>query len=279
MKWKSASNKNKSFFTKDVLQFCCDKILPLQYDKRFVRGFTEHNREDEGTGTNYLFRCHPSYRINSGQTHGIWMDWATVLYTDGEGDDVIELQYPCQIRCFILIGLLDPHRNDHLVDGQAITEGPHFIGQCFKEEPRTITSPVTKLIQRGKLENQLRLYHVDSIVSNVAVVPEFNYDGGLHATEDYLVIQNRIQWLDYFYSFNRSNGAKFYPQLFSAYSCANDDEAFGNDGSSSSDSSDSLSEQHSSEVDTGSEESEDDTSDIDSSETTNTDNDGSSEDD
>ena len=204
------------------------------------------------------------------------MDWATVLYTDGEGDDVMELQYPCQIHCFILIGLLDPQCNDHLVDGQAITEGPHFICQCFKEEPRTITSPVTKLIQRGKLENQLRLYHVDSIVSNVAVVPEFNYDGGLHPTEDYLVIQNRIQWLDYFYNFNRSNGDKFYPQLFSAYSCANDDEAFGNNESNRYDSSDSSSEEHSSETDTGPEESEEDTSDLDSSETTTTDNDESS---
>ena len=36
MKWKSSSNKNKPFFTNDVLQFCCDKILPLQHDKRFV---------------------------------------------------------------------------------------------------------------------------------------------------------------------------------------------------------------------------------------------------
>ena len=199
-----------------------------------------------------------------------------MLYTDGEGDNETELQYPCQICCFILIGLLDPQRKDHLVDGQAITEGPHFIGQCFKEEPRTITSPVTKLIQRGQLENQLRLYHVDSIVSNVAVVPEFNYDGGLHPTEDYLVIQNRIQWLDYFYNFNRSNGAKFYRQLFSAYACANDDEAFGNDGSNSSDSTDNSSEEQSSDIETGSEESEEDTDDLDSSETTTTDNDESS---
>ena len=68
MKWKSSTNKNKPFFTNDVLKFCCDKILPLQYDKRFVRGFTEHNRADDATGTNYLFRCHPSYRINTGQT-------------------------------------------------------------------------------------------------------------------------------------------------------------------------------------------------------------------
>ena len=126
------------------------------------------------------------------------MDWATMLYTDGNRDNLAEFQYPCQIRCFLSIGFLDPSLNDHLVDGQAKTEGPHFIAQCFQEEPTTITSPVTKLIQRGKLENQLHLYHVDSIVSNGAVVPEFNYDCSLQPTEDYLVIQNRIQWLDYF---------------------------------------------------------------------------------
>ena len=57
---------------------------------------------------------------------------------------------------------LDPNLNNHLVDGQAITEGPHFIGQSFLEEPRTITSLLTQLIQTGKLENQIRLYHVDS---------------------------------------------------------------------------------------------------------------------
>ena len=74
------------------------------------------------------------------------MNWANVLYTDGDGEDISELQYPCQIHCFISIGLLDPTLNGHLVDGQAITEGPHFIGQCFEEEPRTITSPVTELV-------------------------------------------------------------------------------------------------------------------------------------
>ena len=112
-----------------------------------------------------------------------------MLYTDGDGNNLAEFQYPCQIRYFLSIRLLDPSlNNDHLVDGQAITEGPHFIGQCFQEDPTTITSPVTKLIQRGKLENQLRLCHVDSIVSNVAVVPKFNYDRGLEQTEDYLVI-------------------------------------------------------------------------------------------
>ena len=112
---------------------------------------------------------------------------------------------------------------------------------------------------------------MDSIVSNVAVVPEFNYDSGLHPTEDYLVIQNRIQWLDYFYNFNRSNGAKFFPQLFSAYSCADEDEAFGNDGSNSSGTSGSSSEEQSSAT-----ESEEDISDLDSSETTTTDDDDSS---
>jgi len=72
-----------------------------------------------------------------------------LYYTDGACQVMTywELQYPCQIHCFFIsIGLLDPTLNGHLVDGQAITEGPHFIGQCFEEEPRTITSPVTELV-------------------------------------------------------------------------------------------------------------------------------------
>ena len=259
MKWKSSFNKNKTFFPPDILQFCCDKILPLQHEKNFVRGFTEHNRVDNVSGTNYLFRSHPSYRTNSGQSLGIWMDWATVLYANGEGDNFQQFQYPCQIRCFVSIGILDPNLKEHMVDGQPIQEGPHFIGQCFQEEPCNITCPVTKLIQRGTLEKQLRLCHVDSIVSNVAVVPEFDYDDGLHPTEDYLVIQNRIQWLDYFYQLNRTNGAKSYPQLFAAYSCSAEDEAFNKDQSSS----DEDTEMESSQENECSDDKEEDSSDDD----------------
>ena len=76
---------------------------------------------------------------------------------------------------------------------------------------------------------------MDSIVSNVAVGPDFNYDGGLQTTEDDFVIQNRIQWLDYFYQFNCSNVAKLYPELFSAYSCADEDKAFNEEHSDSDD--------------------------------------------
>ena len=46
MKRKSSSNRSKPLVTNDILQFCRHKILPLQYDKRFVCEFTEHNRED-----------------------------------------------------------------------------------------------------------------------------------------------------------------------------------------------------------------------------------------
>ena len=83
---------------------------------------------------------------------------------------------------------------------------------------------------------------MDSIVSNVAVVPEFNYEDGLQQTEEYLVIQNRIQWLDYFYQFNCFNGTKLYPELFSAYSCADEDKAFNKEESGGDDDTESESE-------------------------------------
>ena len=86
------------------------------------------------------------------------------------------------------------------------------------------------------------MYHLYSIVSNVAVVPEFNYDGGLQTTDDYLVIQNRIQWLDYFYKFNCSIGAKPYPELFAAYFCADEDKNFIKNSSDSDDADESESE-------------------------------------
>ena len=58
-----------------------------------------------------------------------------MLYTDGEGDDILENQYPCQICCFVSIGLLDPDLNDHLVDSQAITEGHTTLVNAFKKNP------------------------------------------------------------------------------------------------------------------------------------------------
>ena len=109
--------------------------------------------------------------------------------------------------------MLDPNRDEHLVDGLAITKGPHFIGQCFQEEPATI-------------------------------------------------------WLDYFYQFNRSNGAKLFPELFSAYSCTDQDEAFNKDESENDDNTESESEEDSFEIETESEEdtTEEDTSENDTNE-------------
>ena len=67
---------------------------------------------------------------------------------------------------------------------------------------------------------------------------------------------------------NRSNGAKSFPELFSAYSCTDQDEAFNKDESENDDNTESESEEDSSEIDTESEEdtTEEDTSDNDTSE-------------
>jgi len=100
---------------------------------------------------------------------------------------------------------------------------------------------------------------LDSIVSNVVVVPEFNCDGGLQPTEDYRDIQNKIQWLDYFCKFNGSNGSKLYmyPQLYAAYSCAEEGEAFDNDETGSGDVQETESKEKSSDLDTDDEEDSD----------------------
>ena len=83
-----------------------------------------------------------------------------------------------------------------------------------------------------------------------------------------LLFKTVFQWLDYFYRFNRSNGAKSFPELFSAYSCTDQDEAFNKDESENDDNTESQSEEDSSESDTESKEdtTEEDTTDIDTSE-------------
>ena len=241
MKWHSSWNKSKPFFPPDVLKFCCDKVLPILKDPSQVMGFTEHNRYDHSTDTNYLFRSHPSYRSDTGQLNAVWMDWALF-----QADD---MQIPCQLLCFIV--LTDLKNGSNIVQGYEIqSPGSYAIVRRMTTAPKNI--PDCNFVTRGRLMDDLFLYETDTIISDIAVVPDLDEDGrpGL----DFLAITNRTGWLDYFRRKNRSMNSISYDELYDdctltddeasdSMDCCetSDEENLTNDTSSSSSSSDESS--------------------------------------
>ena len=95
MKYIRKRNHFKPFLPNSILRFCCDKVIPMLVNKKSVKCFTEHNRYDDNTNTNYLFRSNPSYRSDTGQLNSVWYDF--VLCNIG-GQEI-----PCQLLCFIKI--------------------------------------------------------------------------------------------------------------------------------------------------------------------------------
>ena len=214
MTWIHSRNKQNTSFPPQVLRYCCENVLSIQKYKSHIDGFTEHNRYDPLTKQNYLFRCHPSYRSDSLQVGDEWMDWAIF--------DIDEMEIPCQILCFIHVGDLDVVRQ-HYVGGYEVTSGPHAVVRRFTSEPSIIAFPSTEFIQRGSFLDELYLYSIDSIVSNVAVVPEL--DANLNPTNCWLYIQNRKQWLDCFYIQNKSMSRKTLHSLYDEHDMSSESES------------------------------------------------------
>ena len=52
MKWNRSSNKRKPFFSQLILEFVCNKVLPLLSDSSQVKGFTDHNRLEMSVNPN-----------------------------------------------------------------------------------------------------------------------------------------------------------------------------------------------------------------------------------
>ena len=201
MEWKGTQNKSKPFFPQDVLQFCCDKVLPILTDTSQITGFTEHNRHDRSTDTTYLFRSHPCYRSDTGQVDAVWMDWALF-----QADD---MKIPCQILCFVVIKELNNGPN--MVQGYDIqTPGNYAVVRRMESETEVI--PHCNFVRRGRLMGGLFLYDTEAIVSEIAVVPDLEENGqpGL----DFLTITNRSGWLDYFGKKNKSMDAISYQTLY-----------------------------------------------------------------
>eukprot|EP00536_Pseudo-nitzschia_multiseries_P012587 jgi/Psemu1/32580/gm1.32580_g len=74
----------------------------------------------------------------------------------------------------------------------------YTVAHRFQDEPKKTAS---EFVKRGRLMNSLYLFHVDTIHSELAVVPEEGKDGCI-TNCDWLMISNRISWHDFFESKN-----------------------------------------------------------------------------
>ena len=196
MQYDDRNNSKKSVHPKEVLKYCCDRFL--NSDVSFLQGFTEHNRECDGCV--YKFRAHPSYRSNSGQTSGVWYDWADFLYvTDDDGADgeVNTANAPAQILCFLHLGPENSPFGD-------LDRGLYAVVRSF-DNP-VVPLPPSKIIFQGTMATPFYLYSCDSINGTVSVVPDIieASSGGdnqidiLHATK-FFVVKNRQDWLRLFH--------------------------------------------------------------------------------
>ena len=192
MKYDRKRNHSKPYLPNQVLDFCCNKVIPMLINKSRVRGFTEHNRYDESTNTNYLFRCNPSYRSDTGQLNSVWFDF--VLCSIG-GEEI-----PCQLLCFLNIEGIDLN-NNHLCDYE-INNGIYAVMRRFESSSTQIENSNSTFITRGKLLDKLFLFDTNIILSEIAVVPELSLDGSTQ-TSYWLVIKNRRDWLSFFERKNR----------------------------------------------------------------------------
>ena len=55
MKWNKKANQNKPVYPSAVLDFVCEKVLPILSNKENVKGFTEHRRKNDNG--EYIFRA------------------------------------------------------------------------------------------------------------------------------------------------------------------------------------------------------------------------------
>ena len=212
MKWVSTCNKTKPFHPHDVLEFCCKHVIPLVPNESRIMGFTEHNRFDEMDDTKYLFRSHPSYRKDSGQVSAVWYDWA-LFSIDGK-------KIPCQILCFVFLPELKEANSS--VEGYRIdTAGPHAIVRRFFDEPKPLTNPSSGIVKEGKVMNRLFLFPCESILSDIAVLPNIM---SVESSDRFLVIENRHFWLELFRKRILSIGQQYTKKSLLLPSKQNDEE-------------------------------------------------------
>ena len=195
MEWSDSRYQHKPTHPDEVLKFICDTILPL-VEEDSLEGCTEHHREDLANEKKYIWRAHPSYRTDSGQCDGLWYDWA-VFDLDGKN-------IPCHILCFLRLERVKPNRRvrNFPVHGS----GLFAVVRRFKEEPLdTYEGLHSHFIRKGTLDNRMFLFDCETILEDVAVVPDFhtrpegNQPYTLSQTgANFFVVANKHDWLEWF---------------------------------------------------------------------------------
>ena len=225
MLWEDSRNKNKPPHPQQVLDFCCQNVLPLVHGLQ-VRGFTEHYRVGEDDGTQYIFRSHPSYRSDSGQTSSIWYDFAMFQIEDNK-------EIPAQILCFLDLSNLK--NLESTVQTYSInSRGAYAVVRRFESEPKRVLNSTSTIVLQGKLMKELYLFACDSITSEVAVVQNLTTP----PTDDqFFVIENRNSWLQSFCTKIESIGNKTFTELYapSKADCSSSEEDDSSDSVGDSD--------------------------------------------
>ena len=205
MKWAKARTKHLTHYPEEVLDFCCTKILPIVRTNE-LNGFTEHHRKDQATNEKKIFRAHPSFRKGTGQTSGLWYDWATFALDEDE-------PIPCQILCFLYLPDVKENQdvNGYGVEPINDTNLCQFaVVRKFKQAPQHIkrgtgrqAAVFSNFIMCGELEPKLYLFPCEAIQEEVAVVPNFHSrctDDSRYttSTNKFFLVRGRRYWLEWF---------------------------------------------------------------------------------
>eukprot|EP00536_Pseudo-nitzschia_multiseries_P005299 jgi/Psemu1/303278/fgenesh1_kg.98_\ len=112
------------------------------------------------------------------------MDWC-LMKLDSDLNNNPKL-IPCHLVCFLTVqSLKQPFSS---IGGYPIdTNGMYAVARRFQDVPKKTAS---EFVKRGRLMNSLYLFHVDTIHSELAVVPEQGKDGCITNCCDWLVISN-----------------------------------------------------------------------------------------
>jgi hypothetical protein len=206
MKWSKARNNHLSRYPKEVLDFCCTKILPIVRTNE-LNGFTEHQRKNGTTNEKKIFRAHPSYRVDTGQTSGLWYDWAT--FDLGEEEPI-----PCQIMCFLYLPDLKENQDVNGYGVEAVNDKnlcQFAVVRKFKQAPQQIkrgtgrrTTAFSNFVMCGELESKLYLFSCEAIHEEAAVVPNFHSrctrdSKYTTSTNRFFLVCGRRYWLEWFH--------------------------------------------------------------------------------
>ena len=167
-----------------------------------LEGCTEHHRFDNVK--KLIFRAHPSYRASSGQSDGVWYDWA---YFDAEEKDQSNPEkdgsIPCEILCFLQLETVKPNQSVQNYD--VCDSGLYAVVRRFRKEPSSNYSGLhSNFVKKGNLDNKLFLFPCESILGEVAVVPDLatrSQFGQLTTSASgasFFVVRNREYWLEWF---------------------------------------------------------------------------------